>query len=60
MRVSNPSMDFYDFEEYEQLIAAARKRSSDHLAFVLLGGDAGCGLVRSEACTGRRSICVGD
>jgi integrase len=41
MRVSNPSMDFYDFEEYEALIAAARKRSSDHLAFVLLGGDAG-------------------
>jgi hypothetical protein len=34
-------MDFYDFEEYEQLIAAARKRSLDHLAFLLLGGDAG-------------------
>lgn len=41
MRVANPSMDFYDFDEYERLVAAAKKLGSDNLAFVLLAGDAG-------------------
>lgn len=34
-------MEFYDFDEYDQLIAAARDHSSLLLVMVLLGGDAG-------------------
>jgi integrase len=41
LRTTNPSMDFYDFEEYEQLLTAARALGLEHLGFVLLAGDAG-------------------
>ena len=34
-------MEFYDFDEYDQLIAAATEHSSRLLVLVLLGGDAG-------------------
>ena len=41
LRVTNPSMDFYDFEEYGKLIQAADTLGDAHRAFVLLAGDAG-------------------
>ncbi|EDM74788.1 Phage integrase [Plesiocystis pacifica SIR-1] len=41
MRVKNPSMDFYDFDEYAALVKAAAAQSPECLVFVLLGGDAG-------------------
>jgi integrase len=34
-------MAFHTFEQYERLLAAARKRGTDAHLMVLLGGDAG-------------------
>jgi integrase len=41
LRAHTPSMDFYDFEEYEKLLVAARAIGPEHLGFALLAGDAG-------------------
>ena len=41
MRVRNTAMDFFNFDEYTQLIAAASALGPEHLAFTLLAGDAG-------------------
>jgi integrase len=35
------TMGFHDFDQYEQLLAVARKRSAESYLMVLLGGDAG-------------------
>jgi integrase len=40
-RVPKPEFSFYDFAEFEQLVAGAAKVSPMHLAFVLLAGEAG-------------------
>ena len=39
--VPAPSASFHDFEAFERLVAAARKRSLDAYLVVLLGGEAG-------------------
>jgi integrase len=40
-RFMKPEMEFYDFDEWERLIAGARLAGPMQLAAVLLGGDAG-------------------
>jgi integrase len=41
LKTSQGSVEFYDFDDYERLIAAARAFDSTTLVCVLLGGDAG-------------------
>lgn len=41
VKVGEDSLDFYDFEEYEQMIQAAQRVSPNAHLSVLLGGDAG-------------------
>jgi integrase len=41
LKVAEGSIDFYDFDEYDQMIAAAVKTSANAHLIVLLGGDAG-------------------
>ncbi len=41
LRVIKTTMDFFDFDEYEKLVAAAKSLDPRTLVFVLLGGDAG-------------------
>jgi integrase len=41
LKTSQGSVEFYDFDEYERLIASARGLDSTTLVCVLLGGDAG-------------------
>lgn len=41
LRVPKKTMDFFDFDEFEQLVAAARELGPGVLAFVLLAGEAG-------------------
>jgi integrase len=41
LRVPKTTMDFFDFDEYEQLVEVARTMNAGMLAFVLLAGDAG-------------------
>jgi integrase len=41
LKVSEGSLDFYDFDEYEQMVTAAAKTSGNAHLIVLLGGDAG-------------------
>jgi len=41
LKVPEGSLDFYDFEEYEQMVTAAAKTSGNAHLIVLLGGDAG-------------------
>ena len=41
LRVAKTRMDFYSFEDYETLLAGAEALGPQHLAMVLLGGDAG-------------------
>ena len=61
--VPKPSMGFYDFEEYEQLVDAAATEPNAFL-IVLLGGEAGlrCGemmaLEWQDVDLGKRQICV--
>jgi integrase len=38
---TQPSMPFYDFDEYDRLLAAARRLGPQHELVVLLAGDAG-------------------
>jgi hypothetical protein len=40
-KLADPEMSFYDFPEWERLVAGARKAGPMHLALVLLGGEAG-------------------
>ncbi|MDQ3349215.1 MAG: site-specific integrase [Acidobacteriota bacterium] len=62
--VPKPSMGFYDAEEYEQLVEAARATSPNALVIVLLGGEAGlrCGEMMAlewrDVDLGKRQICV--
>lgn len=61
--VPKPSMGFYDFEEYEQLVDAAGTEPNAFL-IVLLGGEAGlrCGEMMAlewpDVDLGKRQICV--
>lgn len=41
LKVQTPHPEFYDFEEYERIVAAAKELGSNHHLTVLLGGDAG-------------------
>jgi integrase len=41
LKVPEGSLDFYDFEEYEQLVTAAAKTSGNAHLIVLLAGEAG-------------------
>jgi integrase len=62
--ISKPSVGFYDFEEYEQLVKAARQLDATAYLVVLLGGDAGlrCGeiiaLEWTDADLRKRQLCV--
>jgi integrase len=62
--VSKPSMGFYEFDEYERLVACAREVDSDTYFIVLLGGEAGlrCGeiiaLEWDDVDLPKRQICV--
>jgi integrase len=41
LEVTTPEMDFFDFDEYEQLVAAAKRFDPRNHIMVLLGGDTG-------------------
>src|SRR5258708_12866022 len=41
LKVMKPTVGFYEYEQYEQLVEAAKKLDWRILAVVLLGGDAG-------------------
>jgi integrase len=62
--VSKPSMGFYDFDEYERLVDAAKALDGNAYLIVLLGGEAGlrCGeiiaLEWSDVDLGKRQLCV--
>lgn len=62
--VPKTSMSFYDFEEYERLVATARSISSSSLLIVLLGGEAGLrsgemiALGWRNVDLGKRQLCV--
>ena len=49
VKMTTPSMAFYDFDEYDRLRAAAREIGPRHELVVLLAGDAGlrCGEIRA-------------
>src|SRR5262245_4776324 len=61
--IPKPAASFYDFEEYERLVAGAQVDASAFL-IVLLGGEAGlrCGeiiaLEWSDVDLGKRQLCV--
>jgi integrase len=62
--VPKPSMGFYDFDEYEQLVAAAKATNPNAYLIVLLGGEAGLrygeiiGLEWSDLDLGKRQLRV--
>ena len=62
--VSKPSMGFYDFDEYERLVDAAKALDGNAYFIVLLGGEAvlRCGeiiaLEWSDVDLGKRQLCV--
>jgi integrase len=62
--ISKPSAGFYDFDEYERLVEAARCLDPNSYLIVLLGGDAGLRCVAMMALEWRdvdlqkRQICV--
>jgi integrase len=62
--IAKPSAGFYDFDDYERLVAAAKVLDSNAYLIVLLGGEAGlrCGeiiaLEWSDVDLGKRQICV--
>ena len=64
LKTSPGSIDFYDFEEYESLVAAAAALDPRAHLLILLGGDAGLrsGEMRALAWTdinfGKRQLCV--
>lgn len=41
LKVTTPEMDFYDFDEYERIVEAAKRLDPRYHIMVLLGGDAG-------------------
>jgi integrase len=64
LRVAKPSMGFYDFDEYERLVEAAKALDSVTYLVVLLGGDAGLrcgeiiGLERGDVDLAKRQLCI--
>jgi integrase len=64
LRTCKPSASFYDFEEYERLVEAARQMTDNTYLVVLLGGEAGLrcgeiiGLEWSDVDFGRRQLCI--
>jgi integrase len=64
LKVQKPSMGFYDFDEYERLIEAAKNSGAVPHLITLLGGDAGLrcgeiiGLEWSDVDFTKRQICV--
>jgi integrase len=62
--ISKPSMGFYDFDDYEQLVGAAKTLDPNAYLIVLLGGEAGlrCGeiiaLEGRDVDLGKRQLCV--
>ena len=64
LRIPKPSAGFYDFDEYEQLVTAAKGMDQNAYLIVLLGGEAGlrCGemmaLEWSDVDLGKRQLCV--
>jgi integrase len=64
LKTTPGSIDFYDFEEYERLVAAAAALDPRAHLLILLGGDAGLrsGEMRALAWTdinfAKRQLCV--
>jgi integrase len=62
--IAKPSAGFYDFDDYERLVAAAKVLDPNAYLIVLLGGEAGlrCGeiiaLEWSDVDLGKRQLCV--
>ena len=62
--VPKPSAGFYDFDDYERLVEAAKAREPNAYLIVLLGGEAGlrCGeiiaLEWEDVDLGKRQLCV--
>lgn len=55
LKVQAPHPEFYDFDEFERIVAAAKRLGSNHYLTVLLGGDAG--LRRGEMIALEQSYC---
>lgn len=64
LKIPKPSMGFYDFEDFERLVEAARRAGPVPHLIVLLGGQAGlrCGemiaLEWSDIDLDKRQLCV--
>src|SRR5712692_6866714 len=64
LRVPKPSAGFYDFDEYERLVTAAKMLDQNAYLIALLGGEAGlrCGemiaLEWGDVDLGKRQLCV--
>jgi integrase len=62
--VSKPSMGFYDFDEYERLVSAAKLLDPNAHLIVLLGGEAGLRLGEilalewGDVDLGKRQLCI--
>lgn len=62
--ISKPSVGFYDFDEYERLVDAAKALDSNAYLIVLLGGEAGLRLGEilalkwGDVDLGKRQLCV--
>ena len=62
--IPQPSAGFYDFDEYERLVAAAKLTNRDAFLVVLLGGEAGirCGEIMAlewgDVDLSKRQLCV--
>jgi integrase len=62
--IAKPSMGFYDFDDYEQLVGAADALDPNAYLIVLLGGEAGlrCGEIIAlewrDVDLGKRQLCV--
>lgn len=55
LKVQAPHPEFYDFEEFERIVGAAKRLGANHYLTVLLGGDAG--LRRGEIIALEQSRC---
>jgi integrase len=64
VRTSKPSVEFYDFPEYERFVEGARGLDANTYLIALLGGDAGLrlgeiiGLEERDVDFGKRQLCV--